>query len=116
LQVAESFQPPPQPSPARRGREPARAHASLSHWRFDAERRAIAREFTFTDFGHAFAFMTRVALAAEKRNHHPEWNNVYNRVAITWTTHDAHGLTQLDIESARDCDRAYATMQETQEI
>jgi 4a-hydroxytetrahydrobiopterin dehydratase len=95
-------------------REAALAPTGLPHWRFDAGRRAIAREFTFTDFERAFAFMTRVALASEKRNHHPEWSNVYNRVAIRWTTHDADGLTQLDIESARDCDRAYATMQETQ--
>ncbi|HKE94596.1 MAG TPA: 4a-hydroxytetrahydrobiopterin dehydratase [Povalibacter sp.] len=92
----------------------ALAPAGLPQWRFDAERRAIAREFTFADFTQAFAFMTRIALAAEKRNHHPEWSNVYNRVEITWTTHDAGGLTQLDIESARDCDRVYATMQETQ--
>jgi len=92
----------------------ALARAGLPQWRFDAERCAIAREFTFADFEHAFAFMTRIALAAEKRNHHPEWSNVYNRVAITWTTHDAGGLTQLDMDSARDCDRAYATMQETQ--
>src|SRR5215467_5366996 len=91
----------------------ALAHTALPHWRFDAGCRAIAREFTFADFERAFAFMTRIALAAEKRNHHPEWTNVYNRVEITWTTHDADGLTQLDIESARDCDRAYATMQET---
>ena len=92
----------------------ALSHSGLPHWRFDAGRRAIAREFTFADFEHAFAFMTRIALAAEKRNHHPEWSNVYNRVAITWTTHDAQGLTRLDIESARDCERAYATMQEMQ--
>jgi 4a-hydroxytetrahydrobiopterin dehydratase len=92
----------------------ALTRTGLPHWRFDAARHAIAREFTFADFEHAFAFMTRIALAAEKRNHHPEWSNVYNRVEITWTTHDADGLTQLDIESARDCDSAYATMRETQ--
>ena len=61
----------------------------------------------FADFAEAFAFMTQVALIAEKRNHHPEWSNVYNKVEITWTTHDAGGLTDRDIELARACDAAF---------
>ena len=61
----------------------------------------LAREFVFADFSEAFAFMTRVALAAEQRNHHPEWFNVYNRVDITFTTHDAGGLTERDIDFAQ---------------
>jgi 4a-hydroxytetrahydrobiopterin dehydratase len=79
---------------------------TLPEWRHDAQRGAISRDFVFADFGQAFAFMTRIALAAEKRNHHPEWSNVYNRVSITWTTHDVQGLSPNDIELARVCDHA----------
>jgi 4a-hydroxytetrahydrobiopterin dehydratase len=61
---------------------------------------AIVRKFKFADFGQAFAFMTRVALIAEKRDHHPEWSNVYNWVEITLTTHDAGGLSQRDVDMA----------------
>ena len=57
----------------------------------------LQREFKFKDFSEAFAFMSRVALLAEKMDHHPEWSNVYNRVAITLTTHDAGGLTARDL-------------------
>lgn len=71
-----------------------------SGWRFDAARPAIHKTFVFADFNAAFAFMTRVALKAEQLNHHPEWQNVYNRVEITLTTHDAGGLTTLDTELA----------------
>ena len=70
-------------------------------WRFDEESLSIERRFAFKDFNEAFAFMTRVALAAEQRNHHPEWFNVYNRVDITFTTHDAGGLTERDIDFAQ---------------
>jgi len=65
------------------------------------------REFVFADFAEAFAFMTQVALAAEKRNHHPEWANVYNRVNVVLCTHDAGGLTALDFELARCADEAF---------
>ncbi|MEO8298486.1 MAG: 4a-hydroxytetrahydrobiopterin dehydratase [Burkholderiales bacterium] len=80
----------------------------VGSWTHDAARGAISRAFMFTDFTQAFAFMTQVALLAERRDHHPEWSNVYNRVRITWTTHDAKGLTASDIELAGLCDRAYA--------
>ncbi len=78
-------------------------------WRMDVLRGGqITRDFEFVDFAQAFAFMTRVAQMAEKRNHHPEWSNVYNRVSITLTTHDAGGLSMNDIELARAIDTACA--------
>lgn len=61
----------------------------------------LHRQFTFADFSEAFGFMTRLALVAEKMGHHPEWFNVYNRVTIDLTTHDAGGITTLDVELAR---------------
>jgi len=61
---------------------------------------ALRRELKFPDFKRAFGFMTSVALAAEARDHHPEWSNVYNRVSIAWRTHDAGGVTTLDFELA----------------
>jgi len=82
--------------------------ASLPGWSFDETRGAISRRYTFADFTQAFAFMTQVALAAEKRDHHPEWSNVYNRVDVVLTTHDAGGLTGKDIELARVADAIYA--------
>ena len=83
--------------------------ADLPAWRYAPERGGtITREFVFPDFVQAFAFMTRVALVAEKSDHHPEWRNVYNRVAITLTTHDAGGLTAKDVALARAADAAYA--------
>ena len=68
----------------------------------------LQREFKFKDFSEAFAFMSRVALLAEKMDHHPEWSNVYNQVAITWTTHDVRGLSTNDIDMARLCEQAFA--------
>ena len=82
--------------------------ATLQHWQHDEERGAITREFVFADFTQAFAFMTQIAIIAEKRNHHPEWFNVYNRVTITLTTHDVNGLSQRDIDLARSADVAFA--------
>ena len=70
-------------------------------WREIAGRDAIARLFQFQDFSEAFAFMTRVALLAEKMDHHPEWFNVYNKIDVTLTTHDAGGVTDKDIAMAR---------------
>src|SRR5689334_19274030 len=91
------------------------AIASLSRtlpgWRFDTQRGGtLARDFVFEDFVQAFGFMAQVALAAERLNHHPEWSNVYNRVAVTLTTHDAGGLTELDVELARAAERAIAAI------
>ena len=82
--------------------------SSLPHWSLDAQRGAITREFVLPDFVQAFAFMGQVAQAAETHNHHPEWRNVYNKVSITWTTHDAGGLTDKDIQLARLCNELYA--------
>ncbi|MEO5696620.1 MAG: 4a-hydroxytetrahydrobiopterin dehydratase [Burkholderiaceae bacterium] len=90
--------------------DPVRARellAPLAHWQHDAARGAITRSFEFVDFVQAFSFMTQLALIAEKRNHHPEWSNVYNRVDITLTTHDAGGLSQSDIDLAHDADEAF---------
>lgn len=84
---------------------------ALPLWKVDAAASAITREFVFNDFIQAFAFMTQVAMSAEKRNHHPEWSNVFNRVQVTWTTHDAAGLTQNDIAMAKLCDQASAGYQ-----
>ncbi|MTV37182.1 4a-hydroxytetrahydrobiopterin dehydratase [Duganella radicis] len=75
-------------------------------WTLAADQLSISRDFKFAGFVEAFAFMSAVALTAEKRNHHPEWSNVYNKVSITWTTHDAGGLTQRDIDMALFCDAA----------
>ena len=77
------------------------ALAQLPAWTFDAERHAIRRALRFADFNAAFGFMTRAALEAERRNHHPEWFNVYNRVEILFSTHDAGGLTERDIDFAQ---------------
>jgi 4a-hydroxytetrahydrobiopterin dehydratase len=84
------------------------ALAELRHWSAENNRDAITREFKFADFADAFAFMTRIALSAEKRDHHPEWSNVYNRLTITLSTHDAGGLSGLDVALAREIDRVYA--------
>lgn len=79
----------------------------LKLWTHDAQRGAISRLFVFADFAQAFAFMTQIAIQAEKRNHHPEWFNVYNRVNITLTTHDVDGLSQRDIDLASYADAAF---------
>ena len=81
-----------------------------AEWKREEKRDAITREFLFKDFNAAFAFMTQVALAAEKRDHHPEWSNVYNKVRVTLTTHDAGGVTQKDLDLARFADEAYAKL------
>ena len=80
------------------------ALASIPDWTLDEARDGIARSFRFRDFSEAFAFMTRVALAAEQADHHPEWSNVWNRVDIFLTTHSAGGLTALDVALARRID------------
>ncbi|NML27561.1 4a-hydroxytetrahydrobiopterin dehydratase [Zoogloea dura] len=80
--------------------------AGLDGWQETPGREAIAKTFRFKDFNAAFAWMTRVALMAEKLDHHPEWFNVYNRVEVTLSTHDAGGLTELDLSLARFMDLA----------
>ena len=76
----------------------------LPDWVYDPETRSITRTMTFKDFTAAFAFMTRVALRAEKADHHPDWRNVYNRVEVSLTTHDAGGLTEKDVALAQYID------------
>ncbi len=78
---------------------------TLQGWNHQAERDALTKRFTFDDFVGAFGFMTRVALLAEKADHHPEWSNVYNKVSITLTTHDAGGVTDKDVKLAGEIDR-----------
>lgn len=80
--------------------------ASLPGWTVVEGRDAIEKTFRFTDFKAAFAFMTRVAIAADGQDHHPEWSNVYNRVTILLSTHDADGLTERDAKLARVIEEA----------
>jgi 4a-hydroxytetrahydrobiopterin dehydratase len=82
----------------------ARAFAELPGWREVEGRDAITRRFTFKDFNQAFGFMSRVALLAEKMDHHPEWFNVYRTVDVTLATHDAGGVTEKDIAMAKAMD------------
>ena len=79
--------------------------ADLDGWSLVEDGTAIEAEFSFKGFNAAFGFMTRVALAAERQNHHPEWSNVCNRVTIRWTTHSEGGVTELDVKLARACSR-----------
>ncbi|PCI60157.1 MAG: 4a-hydroxytetrahydrobiopterin dehydratase [Kordiimonadales bacterium] len=72
----------------------------LQGWAYSADDQAIRKTFKFNDFSAAWAFMSRSALLAEKMDHHPEWFNVYNRVEVKLTTHDADGITRFDIEMA----------------
>ena len=86
---------------------PAEALNSLPDWRLaDDDRPALTRILRFADFNAAFGFMTRVALLADKADHHPEWSNVYNRVEVLLTTHDADGVTELDRAMASFMDEA----------
>jgi 4a-hydroxytetrahydrobiopterin dehydratase len=81
------------------------ALAKLSGWAEVSGRDAIAKKFVFKDFSEAFGFMTRSALLAEKMDHHPEWSNVYKTVEVTLATHDAGGVTELDIKLAEAMNR-----------
>jgi 4a-hydroxytetrahydrobiopterin dehydratase len=76
------------------------ALGKLSGWSETKDRDAISKKFVFEDFNAAFGFMTRAALVAEKLDHHPEWSNVYKTVEVTLSTHDAGGLTELDVKLA----------------
>ena len=84
----------------------AAALAQLSGWAAAEGRDAITKTFKFADFSAAFGWMTRIALAAEKLDHHPEWFNVYSRVEVLLATHDAGGVTALDVTLAKIMDDA----------
>jgi 4a-hydroxytetrahydrobiopterin dehydratase len=84
--------------------ERAEALKALPEWRYEAAERAIRRDFRFADFGEAFAFMTRSAIAAEKADHHPDWSNSWNKVAVALSTHSAGGVTEKDVELAKAMD------------
>lgn len=81
------------------------ALSRLPEWKLTEGRDAITKSFKFKDFNAAFGFMTRAALVAEQMNHHPEWFNVWNRVDVTLSTHDAGGLTELDMKLAAAMDK-----------
>lgn len=89
-------------------KERDKALGRLKGWVYDDTADAITHEFKFKDFSEAFAFMTRVALLAQAADHHPEWSNVYNKVSITLSTHDAGGLTAKDVALAESIDRLLA--------
>lgn len=80
------------------------ALAELLEWRLSDDGLGLERVFNFANFNAAFGFMSRVALASERANHHPEWSNIYNRVTVRWTTHSVGGVSSLDIELAKKCD------------
>ena len=84
--------------------ERAAALDALGEWDYDETRDALTRQFVFADFVEAFGFMTRVAIVAEKSDHHPEWSNIYNRVDVLLTTHDAGGLSTRDVALATAID------------
>ena len=86
------------------GKARSDALAALKEWKEVPGRDAIQRNFAFDDFNHAWGFMARVALAAEKADHHPEWSNVYNKVTIVLSTHDAGGLSDKDVALAKFID------------
>ena len=81
------------------------ALSDLPNWKLGEARKSISRGFVFEDFSQAFGFMTRVAMLAESHNHHPDWANVYNKVAITLTTHEVGGLSAKDIRLAAAIDK-----------
>lgn len=85
-------------------RDDALAALTAAGWTHDAERDAVSKLFAFKSFTAAFGWMTRAAIVAETLNHHPEWRNVYAKVWVTLTTHDANGLTELDVTLAKKLD------------
>lgn len=90
-------------------KELAQELSTLKGWKKLTERSAIFKSFKFGDFNEAWGFMSRIALLAEKADHHPEWFNVYNKVEVTLTTHDAGGISERDIQMARKIDRIAPT-------
>lgn len=91
--------------------ERERGLAALDGWSPVADRDAIHKSYRFKTFNQAFGFMSRVALAAEKMDHHPEWFNVYNRVDITLSSHDVGGVSQRDLDLAKKIDRFAASFE-----
>ena len=89
-------------------REQALAPLIEAGWEIDPDRDAIRKDFVFKNFVEAFGWMTRIAIQAEKMNHHPEWFNVFKTVKVTLSTHDAGGLTELDVKLARKMEDAAA--------
>jgi 4a-hydroxytetrahydrobiopterin dehydratase len=87
------------------GQDRTDALRNLGGWSEVSGRDAISKKFVFKDFNQAFGFMTRAALVAEKMDHHPEWFNVYKTVDVTLATHDAGGVTELDVKLATEMDR-----------
>ena len=83
---------------------------ALPGWTYDEAERAIRRDFSFADFGEAFAFMTRTAIAAEKADHHPDWSNSWNKVAVSLSTHSAGGVTAKDVALAKAMDGFAASL------
>lgn len=92
-------------------REAALRH--LPEWTYDEARHALFREIRLGDFGETFALMTRIAIVAEKADHHPEWSNVYNRLSIWLTTHDAGGVSARDVALAKAIDAMLPSPQPT---
>lgn len=82
---------------------------TLTGWRHDEDSGAIHKSYKFKDFAEAWAFMSEIATLAESMNHHPEWSNIYNKVDITLTTHDAGGITDKDLEMAKAIDACKST-------
>jgi len=85
---------------------------NLAGWRYEADARALRRTFRFRDFSEAFGFMARIALEAEKADHHPDWSNSYNRVEVSLQTHSAGGVTALDTALAAKMDAIAASLAE----
>jgi len=86
-------------------RDNALAELTVAGWEEVATRDAVQKTFKFSNFIEAFGFMTRLAMVAEKTNHHPEWSNVYNKVTVLWTSHDVGGLSERDLKLARRTDK-----------
>ena len=86
---------------------------SVPLWSHDPQLGSIKREFTLPNFSEAFEFMTQLAHEAEKHKHHPEWRNVYNKIWLTWTTHDVNGLSMKDIQMALICDELFLNQSRT---
>lgn len=86
------------------GDELQKACNDWPEWQLSKDGKGMEREFQFSGFNAAFGFMSRVALASERANHHPEWSNVYNRVSIRWTTHSVDGVSDLDLKLMKKCE------------